>query len=94
MRPLGIYLIRISIYILNMIHFLVISGDFGVFSLMLTDIRTHGHTDIRTDGRTDGRTHPLIEMRRHILKWYFFAKIKKDEFHFHPNQTEIQTNCN
>ena len=52
MRPLGIYVIGISIYILNMIHFMMISGDFGVFSLMLTD----GHTDPRTDPRTDGRT--------------------------------------
>ena len=31
MRPLGIYLIGISIYVLNMIHFLMISGDFGGF---------------------------------------------------------------
>ena len=36
-------------YILNMIHFLMILADFGVFSLMVTD----GHTDIRTYGRTD-----------------------------------------
>ena len=31
MRPLGVYFIEISIYILNMIHFLMISGDFGGF---------------------------------------------------------------
>ena len=40
MRPLGINLIGISIYILNMIHFMMILVNFGVFSLMLTDIRT------------------------------------------------------
>ena len=54
MRPLGIYFIGISIYILNMIHFLMISGDFGVFSFQLMDIRTYGRTD------------PLIDMRGHI----------------------------
>ena len=48
MRPLGIYVIGISIYILNIIHFLMILADFGVFSLMLTD----GHTDGHTDGQT------------------------------------------
>ena len=56
MRPLGIYLIGISIYnlyILKMIHFLMILVDFGVFSLVLTDGHTDGHTDGRTDGRTD-----------------------------------------
>ena len=52
MRPLGIYLIGISIHNLNMIHFLMISGDFSVFSLMVMDIQT----DIRTYGRTYGRT--------------------------------------
>ena len=31
MRPLGIYFIGISLYILNMINSLMISGDFGVF---------------------------------------------------------------
>ena len=31
MRPLGIYLIGISIYILNIIHFLMILGNFGGF---------------------------------------------------------------
>ena len=56
MRPLGIYLIVLSIYILNMIHFLMISGNFGGFFKMLTDIRTHGPTDGPTDGRTDGQT--------------------------------------
>ena len=48
MRPLGIRIIGISIYVLNMIHFLMILADFGGFSLMLTD----GHTDGRTDGHT------------------------------------------
>ena len=42
------------------IDFLMIFGDFGVFSLMVTDgrtdIRTYGLTDIRTDGHTDGQT--------------------------------------
>ena len=66
MRPLGIYLIGISIYILNMIHSLMISGDFGGFFLdanghtdIRTDIRTDGHTDIRTDRPSyrDARTH-------------------------------------
>ena len=57
MRPLGIYLIRISKYILNLIHFLMISGDFGSYFL-----DANGHTDIRTDGRTD----PHIEMRGRI----------------------------
>ena len=45
-----------------MIHFMMISGDFGVISLMLTDGPTDGRTDIRTDGRTD----PHIEMRGRI----------------------------
>ena len=53
MRLLGIYLIGISIYILNMIHFLMILADFGVFSLMVTDGRMDGRTDIRTDIRTE-----------------------------------------
>ena len=44
MRPLGIYHIEISIYILNKINFLMISCDFGGFFKM--------HTDIRTDGQT------------------------------------------
>ena len=55
MRPLGIYLIGISMYILNMIHFMTILGDFGVFSLMLTDRTTDGRTD-RASYR-DARTH-------------------------------------
>ena len=55
MRPLGIYLIGISIYILNMIHSLMISGDFGGFFLDAYG-HTDGHTDIRTDIRTDGQT--------------------------------------
>ena len=62
MRPLRIYLIGISMYILNMVHFLMILADFGVFSLMVTDGHTDGHTDIRTYGRTD----PFIEMRGRI----------------------------
>ena len=69
MRPLGIYLIGISICILNMIHSLMISGDFGGVFLDAnghTDIRTYGHTDGRTYGRTDGRTDPHIEMRGRI----------------------------
>ena len=45
MRPLGVYLIGISIYILNMIHFLMILGHFGVFFKMLTNRRTDGQTD-------------------------------------------------
>ena len=49
MRPLGIYVIGISIYILNTIHFMMISGNFGVFSLMLTGI----WIDRWTDGRID-----------------------------------------
>ena len=58
MRPLGIYLIGISMYILNIFHFLMILADFSGFSLMLTDGRT--------DGRTHGRTDPFIEMRGRI----------------------------
>ena len=58
MRPLGVYSIGIYKYFLDMIHFLMISGDFCDFSLMLTDGPT--------DGRTDGRTDPLIEMRGRI----------------------------
>ena len=52
MRPLGIHFIGIYIYILDVIHFLMISGDIRDFSLMQTD----GHTDPRTHGHTDGRT--------------------------------------
>ena len=33
MRPLGVNLIGISIYVLNMIHFMMILVNFGVFSL-------------------------------------------------------------
>ena len=51
---LGVYLIGIYINIFNVIHFLMISGDFGIFSIMLMD----GHTDPRTD--------PHIEMRGRI----------------------------
>ena len=53
MRPLGVYLIGISIYILNLIHFLMISGDFGGYFL-------------DANGQTDGRTYPHIEMRGRI----------------------------
>ena len=56
MQPLGIYLIGISMYILNMIHFLMILANFGVFSLLVTDGRIYGWTDGRTDGHTDGQT--------------------------------------
>ena len=65
MGPLGIYLIGISINILNMIHSLMISGDFGgVF------LDANGHTDIRTDGRTDGRTDKpsYRDARTHLKK--------------------------
>ena len=47
MRPLGVYFIGIPIYILNLIHFLMISGDFGGYFLDANE-----HTDIRTDGQT------------------------------------------
>ena len=49
-----------------MIHFIMISGDFGVFSLMLTD----GHTDGPTDGRTDIRTDrpSYRDARTHLKK--------------------------
>ena len=62
MRPLGIHLIGISTYILNMIHFLMILADFGVFSLMVTDRRTYGWTY----GRTDRWIDPHIEMQGRI----------------------------
>ena len=62
MRPLSIYFIGINICILDVIDFLMISGDFRVLSFMLTE----GHTDPWTYGWTDGRTDPLIEMRRRI----------------------------
>ena len=62
MRPLGIRIIGISMYILNKIHFLIILGDFGVFSLMLTDGTTDGRTDGLTDRASyrDARTHLKI----------------------------------
>ena len=56
MRPLGIYSIGIYICILYVIHFLMISGDFRDFSLMVTDGPTDGRTYGHTDGRTDGQT--------------------------------------
>ena len=49
-----------------MINFLMIFGDFGVFSLMVTE----GHLDGRMDGYTNiwtgGRTDRHIEMRGRI----------------------------
>ena len=39
-----------------MIHFMMILVNFGVFALMLTDIRTEPRTDGPTDGQTNGRT--------------------------------------
>ena len=45
----------IYIYILDVIHFLMILGDFGVFFLNANG-RTDGHTDGRTYGHTDGQT--------------------------------------
>ena len=66
MRPLGIYLIEICKYVLDVIQFLMILGDFGIFSLMLTDGTTDRRTYGRTDGHTDGRTDPHIEMRGRI----------------------------
>ena len=48
----------IYIYILDVIHFLMILGDFGVFFLNANG-RTDGRTDIRTDRPfyRDARTH-------------------------------------
>ena len=66
MRPLDIYLIGISMYILNMTHFMMILGDFGVFSLMLTDGTTDGTTDGRTDIRTDRPSYR--DARTHLKK--------------------------
>ena len=61
MRPLGIYPIGISMrmYILNMLHFLMILDDFGVFTI---NERTYGQTYRRTHGRRD----PFIEMQGRI----------------------------
>ena len=65
MRPLGIFLIGISIYILDMIHFPMISGNFGGFFRMLTDIWMDIRTDIRTDRPSyrDARTHLKMSVR-------------------------------
>ena len=57
MRPLGVLKCWEA-----MIDFPKIFGDFGVFSLMVTDGQTYGHMD----GRTYGRTDPNIEMRGRI----------------------------
>ena len=65
MRPLAIFLIGISMYILNMIHFIDDSGRFRRFFLNANG-RTHGRTYGRTYGHTDGRTDPHIEMRGRI----------------------------
>ena len=65
MRPLGIYLIGISIY-LEYDSFHDGFGRFRRFSLMLTDGHTDPRTDLETDGRTNGRTDPHIEMRGRI----------------------------
>ena len=69
MRPLGIYLIGIYIYniylytyILDVIHFLMILGDFGMFFL-----NANGRTDGHTDGRTYGRKDPYIELNQWTL---------------------------
>ena len=56
MRPLGVYLIGICIYIMDVIQILMILGDLGGFAKMLTDERTYGRTDGHTDGHTDGQT--------------------------------------
>ena len=52
-------------YILDLIHFLMIFGDLGVFFQ-----NANGHTDRHMDGHTDGRTYgqtdPHIEMRGRI----------------------------
>ena len=67
MRPLGIYLIGISMYIL-ILEYDSFPEDFGRFRRFFlygngrTDIRTHGRTDTRMDGRTD----PHTEMRGRI----------------------------
>ena len=60
MRPLGIYLFGISIYL----EYDSFPDDFGRFRRFFLNGngRTHGHTDIRIHGRTD----PLIEMRGRI----------------------------
>ena len=69
MRPLGIYLIGISMYILNMIHFLMILADFAVFFL-----NGNGRTDIRTD-RPSYR-----DARSHLKKHPFHQRPASDYF--------------
>ena len=56
MRPLGIYLIGISIYL----EYDSFHNDFGQFRRFF--LNANGHTDIRTDRRTE----PQIEMRGRI----------------------------
>ena len=55
MRPLGIYLIGISIHILEYDSF---PDDFGRFRRFFLNAngRTYGQTDGWADGRTDGNT--------------------------------------
>ena len=60
MRPLGIYLIGISIYL----EYDSFHNDFGQFRRFF--LNANGHTDGPTDGPTDGRTDPHIEMRGRI----------------------------
>ena len=64
MRPLGIYLIGISIYL----EYDSFSNDFRRFWRFFQNAngRTDGHTDTRTDTRTHGRTDPHVEMRGRI----------------------------
>ena len=78
MRPLGNYLIRISIYILHIIHFLMIFANFGVFSLMVTDGRTNGHTDGRMDRPSyrDARAHLKMLNKIGIPCYYLLDYIK------------------
>ena len=89
MRPLGIYLIGISIYnlyILKMIHFLMILVDFWRFFLNAngrtygwthgrTYGRTHGWTDIRTD-RPAYRTHlkRQTDEKKEVSLWRAYTK--------------------
>ena len=64
MRPLGIYLIGISIYL----EYNPFPDDFDRFRRFFFNAngRTYGPTDGPTDGRTYGRTDPHIEMRGRI----------------------------
>ena len=76
---------------LDVIHFLMTWGDFGVFFLNAnrrTDTRTDERTDGRTvwmDGRTDGQT--LISRCEDASKKYKSKKRKNRSigvWHFHP----------